>query len=1112
MATAQSYQADRDVTLAWVLEIEGVSRLFTNVAQTAKIITAWAATGAHTLCSGTLEMPGGITRRIDLLGFRVEVIGQTIRILDADSALVALFADADTSAIVTYLTASADRNDTTITVADNSPFPASGTIHIGHERITYSGKGGTTQFTGCTRGVGGFGGIAHTHQLGAEGLGPEVADKPRVWKGRGVTLYLAVLERFGSSATTTPSATFTLRANSIAYFAGYLKGGWTYDGKGTYALDCVSVENRMEHQLLRDQYRARAEGFTLSSNVTWTVKAMESDGAGFPLNESVTITISSGSYSIDSLIAHINAQLRAAALTWDVSLELVNVGGNWLVQLRTNVPSTAVGNTIRVDIVEGSTITGDGGFVLKILGLTDGSSSWYTVHTATAIAGAFTRDGSYTPTKTLWDPIAHTTLVCTDELGTWVNQQTDDLPGIGTAHGFIMVQGEETLWLVTYDSGSKTFTRKIAWTFDGKPTIFTSTDAAKVVYVGEDRTIEVKQVWIAEGRMSKILLRMLHSTGTASYNGTDDDVWPLQMGLGIPATFIDRNEILALDTGLGAAAKLRLIITEPTPAVEEVESMMRSRGFALVWSGGKITPVVSTNPTGLAAEWTLDESNSDIDAEGVETADGSELIRNKLTLVYNRDPASGEYHNRESYIHATSASEHEQPDPIEMEARSLYDVPGNTGGPLETWRKNVAAPFAAYFSRAIRRYIVTAAPSLMGISPGDIVEFTHPDVPNQESGAYGVTDLKCWVESVAFDPRENMFTLSLLVPRGKAYTMGPSAMLDYSRGDVGYDNTTSPGNPFLYCRAHEFSLSTEAVDVAAFDAVGADPPAVDMYVSVIECDPAAPATPLRWDGLLVLDASTASNYIQINQALAGFDTARRYYVEYDDYAQTAAATDKETERLLHAFIADDADNQIGASTDAANLWSMFLAGSTSDVATGQDLFRRRPDVADDNGEPLSVWKLRDLITNAANLYRYICNSQPIDRNFTTARTVTSLTYQFLAGPFPVLVPPGVTQITLTLWCRMGSGGGGSPLATYQITASPSPPTGTVTAMTFPATKNQTTTTADNTSGWEETTVTINLMPAADGRCWITVEGKGAQANDSARLGGIQGAFVAPTVS
>jgi hypothetical protein len=59
--------------------------------------------------------------------------------------------DNDGNPALCYLTSDIDNSVTTIAVNDNTFFPTAGTLYIDNELISYTGKSGTTSFTGCTR-------------------------------------------------------------------------------------------------------------------------------------------------------------------------------------------------------------------------------------------------------------------------------------------------------------------------------------------------------------------------------------------------------------------------------------------------------------------------------------------------------------------------------------------------------------------------------------------------------------------------------------------------------------------------------------------------------------------------------------------------------------------------------------------------------------------------------------------------------------------------------------------------------------------------------------------------------------------------------------------------
>lgn len=109
------------------------------------------------------------------------------------------------------LTADASSSATTLTVDDTTDFASSGSIWVGRELITYSGKTSTT-FTGCTRGVAGY---AHAHLARSTAI---IADTPSVWRGRLVTLYAQPCDATGYA----PGSTW--ESTSSVVWRGYITG------------------------------------------------------------------------------------------------------------------------------------------------------------------------------------------------------------------------------------------------------------------------------------------------------------------------------------------------------------------------------------------------------------------------------------------------------------------------------------------------------------------------------------------------------------------------------------------------------------------------------------------------------------------------------------------------------------------------------------------------------------------------------------------------------------------------------------------------------------------------------------------------------------------------
>jgi len=126
------------------------------------------------------------------------VVGQSAAVgaeVDRDAGiaagypLTALLLDDDTlSGYMTRpdtarITADLASSDPTVTVDDSADLPSSGTVWIGREAVTYTGKT-STSLTTVTRGVAGY---AYPHS--ARSAGGLVTTTPTVWRGRLVTLY-----------------------------------------------------------------------------------------------------------------------------------------------------------------------------------------------------------------------------------------------------------------------------------------------------------------------------------------------------------------------------------------------------------------------------------------------------------------------------------------------------------------------------------------------------------------------------------------------------------------------------------------------------------------------------------------------------------------------------------------------------------------------------------------------------------------------------------------------------------------------------------------------------------------------------------------------------------
>lgn len=136
---------------SYLLVRDGVT--MSSVTWTGDADAAWHV-GTSPTTRGWLDL-GDLTieERITPVDGGLDVSGFTLRLADVAGAATAFLASRDAMPFV-LLAGDLTSSGTTVTVQSTGQFASSGVLHIGRERITYSGKTGTT-FTGCTRGTSG---------------------------------------------------------------------------------------------------------------------------------------------------------------------------------------------------------------------------------------------------------------------------------------------------------------------------------------------------------------------------------------------------------------------------------------------------------------------------------------------------------------------------------------------------------------------------------------------------------------------------------------------------------------------------------------------------------------------------------------------------------------------------------------------------------------------------------------------------------------------------------------------------------------------------------------------------------------------------------------------
>ncbi len=178
-------------------------------------------------------------------------------------------------AYFTTLTADLSGTATTVAVLDNSSFPSSGSFYLGKEYIKYTGKTGSTAFTGCTRGYLGYPYLFRKDDPGSHGI---LTPTPYAWKGRYITLY----EHLVSPEGRILDDTLCEGSYSRELFKGFLTGPPKPDKLGM-RLDALPLQRACTLEL-----GSNLQGTTIGVDPSWDSSPMAAD---YPIYVDETSTV-----------------------------------------------------------------------------------------------------------------------------------------------------------------------------------------------------------------------------------------------------------------------------------------------------------------------------------------------------------------------------------------------------------------------------------------------------------------------------------------------------------------------------------------------------------------------------------------------------------------------------------------------------------------------------------------------------------------------------------------------------------------------------------------------------------------------------------------------------
>ena len=942
----------------WVATIEGCQYALSDAPEPA-VQTAYAGTDwANATTLGGLYVECKNSQHITPWDPFVTGGTCTLRVVpDADDTFGVLV-NRRAAGAETEITATLDRDDTTINVASTAEFDSSGTVYIGTEAISYTGKTGTT-FTGCTRGLyspltagtSGSGGnrFANHHRLGFDPyhvqMRPIVSEQPRVWIGKRVAVRLHTWDAVNQ--------TLNSRDEAQLMFAGRIAGIADDPNDFSTVLDIEPITEEIRNGILgKDMWKAAltdgldlVEGrvFLMQDWRDGTAIAAANDLVVVASGASTTNEVNAGRYSLNEVCDILSRWLggeRAAGriagfYVWHSPVTF-NAG------MRTTcVWSIANGGTVTVEF--DLTMPAEVAMFLGLKGAAVQQGQSIMFRQRGISNTEYIAQGDDVPFQNLvFKPngpgrlAQEFTLVTTypaeDEQGIFIDQY-EYLPASiklscdSSKQWGLFLLDEKFLMVGSYDSG----VLSNCWLAPFQLTADTSEEADKFigrrVDEAEGGQITLRQVLILEGTFAEMLATFIYGTGTSGYNHADYDTLGYGLGIGIPGEVLGGSFDQRLASLPGANAPIAVIIDEPTKFVDLFSADLVLRRCFIRWKDEAFEFSQWKTPLAANAVAALPESTKAAPAGHVEnhriaSLESTEHARPIVKLDYCRDFAAG----RDGlYLKSVMVEDQTAVDdlggnvkPYTIKLRNTYGNMSNAGSAIEallpdfiTMMPVLGRPF-----RVITRSIDSRF--FEGYSVGDIMTVTDSFARDPLTGQRGIESRAAMIARIAGDiggpnpdggdPRPaggevDLFFLD--THRGEVYC--PSAQVDDTATNAGYDNATKT----LTCYAQKFSHTvTKTVRWGAGTRTFDFPEAADAThfvagdkVLIIEIDPANPASPDYWER--TVDSQTG-NTIVLTTTLSSpaWSSSKKYRITYQKFSQVQDG------QLEHVYQADSTDKLV----------------------------------------------------------------------------------------------------------------------------------------------------------------------------------------------------------
>ena len=530
LITAQSYGWG----VVYALTVEGIDCIFTERETGLTLPGSGPFTHNQEDASLVIDTSGPIGSQIDRANGVGAGLSLGFALLDTAKVRANLLAPTYTSRLAADVTPS----DTTITVDDASGWPASGELWAGIERITYTGTTATT-FTGCTRGTLGKA-FAHTQGSSSSIL----TSSPRWWVGREVTLWAVAVDPAGQVA----GSTFGDVGNVICLWRGYIEAGPQRIAQG-FRFEASALDRRMARAL-----QAEATGKIVST------------AARFEVDPNVTYAIQVDRYASGTLQwSHTIQWQPYSALSASTRYAGAQLRGLVVSGFATALAALGAPATTRIDGLIWSPVTkgNQTQYFAKLELPAQTSGDQFRVYHV-GQQSQHTLSGS--TVTDLSQQIGSAQVICHLAWGTY-DSPTESLTATQSGiKGLTIELDDGTPGVVTAPvtialelaKGSKGFITAAHVSSSGGLLYvgtFTAADAAAqaaVDLVGKTASVQ----FVAQGTPQEVLLKHLHSSGTAALRDPTYDVLPRAQGYGLQTSRVDQASTAQLATGPVSALAL----------------------------------------------------------------------------------------------------------------------------------------------------------------------------------------------------------------------------------------------------------------------------------------------------------------------------------------------------------------------------------------------------------------------------------------------------------------------------------------------------------------------------------------------------------------------------